>query len=91
MTQIFQCFKPFIIIGNTDNSDNVGNFQYPNPAAIYPGIPGVNGAPACERNSYAPEDEVCPLGQEGSIRQLCSIPERPQFYEIKAPRGQIKP
>jgi len=44
--------------GNTDNADNVGNFQYPNPAAIYPGIPGVNGAPACERNSYAPEDEA---------------------------------
>ena len=47
-----------MIVGNTDNEDNIGNFQYPNPAAIYPGIPGVNGAPACERNSYAPEDEV---------------------------------
>ena len=67
MTQIFQCFKPFIIIGNTDNSDNVGNFQYPNPAAIYPGIPGVNGAPACERNSYAPEDEVCISTMPGGV------------------------
>ena len=53
-----------MIVGNTDNEDNVGNFQYPNPAAIYPGIPGVNGAPACERNSYAPEDEVFPLFYE---------------------------
>ena len=50
-----------MIVGNTDNEDNIGNFQYPNPAAIYPGIPGVNGAPACERNSYAPEDEVFPI------------------------------
>jgi hypothetical protein len=51
-------YEILFITGNTDNADNVGNFQYPNPAAIYPGIPGVNGAPACERNSYAPEDEV---------------------------------
>ena len=80
-----------MIVGNTDNEDNIGNFQYPNPAAIYPGIPGVNGAPACERNSYAPEDEVFPIGLEGSIRQLCSIPDWPQFYEFEAPRGLMKP
>ena len=55
-------YEIFIIVGNTDNVDNVGNFQYPNPAAIYPGIPGVNGARTCERNSYAPEDEVFLLG-----------------------------
>ena len=51
-------YEILYVTGNTDNADNVGNFQYPNPAAIYPGILGDKGAPACERNSYAPEDEV---------------------------------
>ena len=32
---------------------------------------------------------IYPLGQEGSIRKLCSIPERPQFYEFEAPRASL--